>query len=161
MISSFLPEIILFLVCCWIARPIQVCIHEIGHALLAYLLTSGKIALSLGQNTTPALQTRRLTLHLSPHRWDRGSVRFDREGVSSMRLAMIMVAGASTNLISVVVAAFFVMLDSVYAVPMTPFIFYGLKVGLLAAYPFKYRSIPIESDGHAFLRLVHYSLYHR
>lgn len=89
-----LPSILLAWLCIYIFRPIATLIHELGHALIAHILTTQKVEVSIGTGKTKySWKSKRIDFNVSFKKMISGSTRFSDRNLSKLSIIIILLAG--------------------------------------------------------------------
>lgn len=89
-----LPSILLAWLCIYIFRPIATLIHELGHAMLAHILTEQKVEVNLGAGKTKySWKSKRIEFNISFKKMISGSTRFSEKNLSKLSIIVILLAG--------------------------------------------------------------------
>lgn len=154
MTGFLLADIALVLLSWWLARPIQVWAHEMGHASVVRLLTGRTVCVRLGTSLSRETRLFGVETQFDFSRWARGSCSFNRAGMSVGQLAAILLGGPAANFYLALVALAVVGVWPETVLCMVPWIFYGLKIGLLSLGIGPLGASPVESDGSALRRIL-------
>ncbi|MDQ8204960.1 M50 family metallopeptidase [Pelagicoccus sp. SDUM812003] len=87
----------------WLGLGVAVVAHELGHAVMALLVTRQKVSLQVGQPAAgregSIFTLGRLELRLSPRRFRYGFTRYDRAAESRARQTWVALAGPAASLL--------------------------------------------------------------